>query len=91
MSGQSQISATISATTRNELDRFIQRHGLKKNFVVEQALLYYMQARRGLPDEALTPARLILEPPAFDRLVDLIENPPPPTGRLREMMHGYDD
>ena len=31
----SQISATISAATKEKLDRFTESHGLKKNFVVE--------------------------------------------------------
>ena len=61
MSAQSQISATISSATREELGRFTESHGLKKNYVVEQALLFFMKARRELPDEALIPARIVLE------------------------------
>jgi len=61
---------------------------LKKNYVVEQALLYFMEARRELPDEALVPARLLLEEKAFDRLVASLERPPTPTDALRELMRG---
>ena len=61
MSDQSQISATVSAATKERLDRFTEGNGLKKNYVVEQALLYYMEARSELPDEALVPVRLVLE------------------------------
>jgi uncharacterized protein (DUF1778 family) len=86
MSDQSQISATISAATKERLDRFTESHGLKKNYVVEQALLYFMEARRELPDEALIPARLVLEDKAFDRIVELLESPPAPTDTLRELM-----
>jgi hypothetical protein len=39
MSNEFQISATVSASTREKLDRFTESHGLKKNFVIEQALL----------------------------------------------------
>jgi uncharacterized protein (DUF1778 family) len=88
LSDQSQISATVSAATKERLDRFTESHGLKKNFVVEQALLYFMEARKELPDEALIPARLVLEEKAFDRVVDLLENPPAPTEALRELMRG---
>lgn len=88
MSSQSQISASISEATKEKLDRFTEGHGLKKNFVVEQALLYFMEARRELPDEALIPTRLMLEDTAFDRLVTLIEKPPEPTEALRELMRG---
>ncbi len=88
MSGQSQISATISAATKDKLDRFTESHGLKKNYVVEQALLYFMEARKELPDEALIPARLDLDEETFDRVVALLERPPAPTDALRELMRG---
>ncbi|MBP6631710.1 MAG: DUF1778 domain-containing protein [Kofleriaceae bacterium] len=88
MSDQSQISATVSAATKDRLDRFTERHGLKKNFVVEQALLYFMEARRDLPDEALIPARMVLDDKAFDRVVALLETPAAPTGALRELLRG---
>jgi len=88
MSDQSQISATISAATKERLDRFTESHGLKKNFVVEQALLYFMEARRELPNEALIPTRLVLDEKVFDRVVALLESPPAPTQALRELMRG---
>jgi hypothetical protein len=84
----SQISATISLATKERLDRFTESHGLKKNHVVEQALLYFMEARRDLPDEALIPARLLLEDEAFDRVVALLERPPAPTKAFRALMRG---
>jgi len=91
MTSQSQISATISAATKERLDRFTESHGLKKNFVVEQALLYFMEARRELPDEALVPARLVVEEKAFDRISELVTSPPAPTQDLRDLMRGEDD
>jgi uncharacterized protein (DUF1778 family) len=87
----SQISATISAATKEKLDRFTESHGLKKNFVVEQALLFFMEARRELPDEALVPARIILQDEDFDRIVAMLAEPPAPTKALRELMSGRDD
>jgi len=88
MSDQAQISATVSAATKQKLDRFTESHGLKKNFVVEQALLYFMETRRELPDEALIPARFVLEDEAFDRVVTRLETPVAPTAALRELMRG---
>ncbi len=70
--GMTQLSAAITAETKEKLDRFTDEFGLKKNFVVEQALLYFMEARRALPDEALVPARLVLENRAFDAVVDAV-------------------
>ena len=88
MSSQSQISATISAETKEKLDRFTESHGLKKNFVVEQALLYFMEARRELPDEAFIPTRIVLEDDEFDQLAALLAKPAAPTKALRELMRG---
>jgi uncharacterized protein (DUF1778 family) len=88
LSAQSQISATISSATKEELDRFTESHGLKKNYVVEQALLFFMKARRELPDEALIPARIVLDDEAFDRIAALVEQPPAPSKALRELMRG---
>lgn len=91
MSSQSQISATISEATKEKLDRFTESHGLKKNYVVEQALLYFMEARRELPDEAFVPTRLVVEDKDFDRIVELVTNPSAATPALRELMRGQDD
>ncbi len=90
MRSQSQISATISAATKEELDRFAENHGLKKNFVVEQALLFFMRARRELPDEAFVPSRIVLEDESFDRIAAMIEKPAP-VEKLRELMRGSRD
>lgn len=88
MSDRFQISATISAATKDRLDRFTESHGLNKNFVIEQALLYFMEARRGLPDEALIPTRLVLDDEVFDRVAESLKAPSPPTDALRELMRG---
>lgn len=88
MRDEAQVSATISATTKDRLDRFTEQQGLKKNFVVEQALLYFMDSRRDLPDEAFVPARIVLDDATFDALVERLERPEPPTARLIELMRG---
>lgn len=88
MSAYSQISATVSSTTKDLLDRFTQSQGLKKNFVVEQALLYFIEARREFPDEAFVPTRMVLEDESFDEVARLVEKPPAPTAALRKLLRG---
>ena len=83
-----QVSATISAATKEKLDLYTEQLGLKKNFVVEQALLFYMESRRALPDEAFIPTRLVLDEERFDELVARLDAPPAPTDRLVELMRG---
>ena len=91
MSNQAQISATVSEATKERLDRFTESLGLKKNFVVEQALLYFMEARRELPDEALVPTRLVVDDKVFDRLAEQLASPPPPASALRELLRAPRD
>ncbi len=87
-----QVSATISMTTKEKLDRFTEELGLKKNFVVEQALLYFMSSRRELPDEAFIPTRIVLDDESFERVTARLEaRISPTTERLRELMRGADD
>ena len=91
MHNQSQVSASISPATKEKLDRFTESRGLKKNFVVEQALLFFMDARRELPDEAFVPARILLEDKSFDRIVGMLEDPPAPGRALRKLMRAGRD
>lgn len=88
MPTDAQVSATISAATKDKLDRFTEQLGLKKNFVVEQALLFFMESRRELPDEAFIPTRLVLDDERFDELVARLDAPGEPTDRLVELMRG---
>lgn len=88
MPTDTQVSATISAATKDKLDRFTEQLGLKKNFVVEQALLFFMESRRDLPDEAFVPTRLVLDDEAFDQLIARLEAPAAPTDRLIGLMRG---
>ena len=41
-----QISAFISDTTSSELDRYTEARGLKKGYVIEQALRHHLRAHR---------------------------------------------
>ncbi|MGB0679586.1 MAG: hypothetical protein ACPGUV_07995 [Polyangiales bacterium] len=87
---EAQVSATIAASTKVCLDRFSEEFGLRKNYIVEQALLYFIQSRRFLPDEAFTPTRIVLSDAAFVRLVDTLQDDVVATDALRELMRGAD-
>ena len=55
---ESQISAFISDATRLKLERSAEAHGLKKGYLVEEALLHHLQALHDLPTDIVVPARL---------------------------------
>jgi uncharacterized protein (DUF1778 family) len=88
MKNQAQISVKISAATREKLERFTEQHGLTQSFVIEQALLYFIEARDRLPEQALIPARVVLDDKVFDRVMELLKHPPVPTKALCDLMRG---
>lgn len=60
----------------------------RANFVVEHALLFYMESRNELPDEAFIPTRIVLDDHRFDEFVARLQAFGEPTDRLVELMRG---
>jgi hypothetical protein len=83
-----QISAYISDTTRDEVERYVEAHGVKKGSLVEQALLHHLQALRELPEDIVIPPRLRVTSESFDEVLERIERPRKPTAALRQLMSG---
>jgi len=80
------LKAAISSNTRAKLDRFTEAHGLKESYVVEQALLLFMEARREMPDEALLPVRIDLDETGCDEVVAMLEAVPAVRDSLKGLM-----
>ena len=91
MSQGTQISAAISTSTKAKLDRFTEASGLKKNYVVEQALLFFMESRAELPDEAFVPTRVVASEDPFARIAARLSTKPRPTPELKELARGTND
>lgn len=83
-----QISATISPATRDRLERYARARGLKKGFVIEQALLHYLQALSELPEDVVIPPRLVLTTASGERLLARLDANEGPTPALRELFDG---
>jgi hypothetical protein len=83
-----QISAYISDTTRDEVERYVEAHGVKKGSLVEQALLHHLQALRELPQDIVIPPRIRVSRRSFDQVAELIRRPRKPTAALADLMSG---
>jgi hypothetical protein len=83
-----QISAFISDTTKDLVERYVEAHGVKKGHLVEEALLHHLQALRDLPADLIVPPRLIVSQESFDRVAELTEKPRKPTQAMRDLMAG---
>lgn len=86
--GKTQISARISAETKQRLESFIRARGLKQNYIVEQALQDFMRAAAALPEDARIPASIVFSNQSFEEIVRAIQSPARPTPDLVKLMKG---
>ncbi|HEX7600002.1 MAG TPA: hypothetical protein VF316_00275 [Polyangiaceae bacterium] len=83
--GQTQVSAFISDSTKEALERYAEAHGLKKAHLIEEALLHHLQALGELPLDVIIPARLIVSRDSGQAVLDAVEKPRRPTKAMREL------
>ena len=85
---ETQISAYISESTKQRVERYAEAHGVKKGYLVEEALLHHLQALHELPADIVIPPRLIVTAKSFEKVAELVETPRQPTAALRDLMSG---
>ena len=83
-----QISAFISEATKQQVERYAEAHGVKKGYLVEEALLHHLKALRELPADIVIPPRLTVSAKSFDAVAALVKKPRKPTKALRDLMAG---
>lgn len=89
MAKETQISAQISETTRELMEKHVRRTGVKKGHLVEQALLHHLQALEEIPTEYIIHPRVVVSRETFEEMMGKAENPNP-TPALRELMRSRD-
>lgn len=87
MSSTIQISAVISADTKDRMERYVRATGTARAHLIEQALLHHLRALEELPGDALIPARIVLTQPSAERIRALTTHPPEPTPAMRRLFH----
>jgi len=85
-----QISAEISKETRDRLERYSRAHGLKKQFLIENALLHFLRALDELPASVIVPPRLVVSQRSGSRLTTLISRKRKPARALVQLMSSDD-
>jgi len=85
-----QISAEISQGTRQLLERYSRAHGVKKQFLIENALLHHIQALEELPASVIIPPRLVVSAASGRRIAAMVSKRRKPTRGLVELMRGGD-
>ena len=85
-----QISAEISEGTRQLLERYSRAHGIKKQFLIESALLHHIQALEELPANIIVPPRIVVSAATGRKIAELVRKRQKPTRELVELMRGGD-
>ena len=89
MAKETQISAQISGTTRELMEKHVRRTGVKKGHLVEQALLHHLQALDEIPTEYIIHPRVVVSRKTFEEMMGKADKPNP-TPALRELMRPRD-
>ena len=85
MSTTTQVSAYISEETKAEIEAYVKRRGVKKAYLIEEALRYYLQALREIPEDLFIPSRLVLSGESMAEIADRITQEDQPTEALKTL------
>ncbi len=88
-SKETQISAQISDSTRELMERYVRRAGVKKGHLIEQALLHHLSALEELPAEYIVKPRLVVSRATGADLLGSAKSREP-TPALRDLMRDGD-
>jgi predicted DNA-binding protein len=89
MAKDTQISAQITETTRERMEKHVRRTGVKKGHLVEQAILHHLQALEEIPAEYVIHPRIVVSRKTGEEMLRRAEHPNP-TAALRELMRDGD-
>ena len=89
MAKETQISALISESTRELLEKHVRRTGVKKGYLMEQALLHHLQALEELPAEFIVHPRIVLSRRSGKEILKQLKAAEP-TAALRKLMRDGD-
>jgi len=89
MNKGTQISALVSATTREMLERRVRATGVKKGHLVEQALQHYLVALEQLPADMIVHPRLVVTRSSGESILEKTRTAKP-TEALRALMRDAD-
>jgi hypothetical protein len=85
MGTETQISALVSRTTKELLERHVRATGVKTGHLVEQALRHHLQALQELPVDVVVHPKLIVTRKSGEAILKQMKTGKP-TKALRDLM-----
>jgi len=89
MESDIQISAVVSRTTKDLLERHVRATGVKKGHLIEQALRHHLQALQEVPADVIVHPRLVVTRKSGEKVLKELERAKP-TPALRDLMRDGD-
>jgi hypothetical protein len=89
MGREVQISAVVSRTTKDMLDRHVRATGVKKGHLVEQAVWHHLVALEQLPADVVVHPKLVVTRKSGAAILEQMEAGKP-NPALRELMRDGD-
>ena len=89
MAKEIQISAAISTTTREKLEKHVRATGMKKGYLVEQALLHHLQALAAVNAEYVVHPKLVVSRKTGEALAKQVTSGKP-NAALKKLMRDGD-
>lgn len=79
-----QISAYIQDDVKEKLESYSLTHGMKKGFLIENAIEYYLQAMNDLPSSVIVPSSINISLESYKKIEQLSQKEP--TEKLKDLM-----
>jgi len=79
-----QISAYIEDDIKEKMERYATSHGLKKGYLIENALSYYLDALDAVPQSQIVPGSLHISEEELDKILEQEDRIP--TQALKALM-----
>ena len=89
MDKEIQISALVSRTTKELLERHVRATGVKKGHLLEQALRHHLRVLQELPADVIVHPKLVVTRKSGETILNQLESGRP-TKALRELMRDGD-
>ena len=79
-----QISAYIQDDIKEKMEQYSSAHGLKKGFLIENAIEHYLQALYEIPSSVLIPSSISIDEKTYEKIEQL--NLKEPNKKLVELL-----
>ncbi len=66
-----QISAYIQDDIKANMEKYSSSHGLKKAYLIESAIEYYLQALHEMPSSVMVPCSITIDDKSYEKIKQL--------------------